>query len=261
MAVGAPPNPVIDTRPFPLAGQNSQGFTLHDKGEHHLGRTNSTSSIIPVHSSLPSPLSPPLSVSPPSFGSTMAELVASHHSPNAFSNASLPPLPPSAEHSIANSSSTKTSSSTHNQHSTRSGLGATSAYLQTSPEEWLAHAAQQRRHLSTGSFSSTSSVSSMARLSPDRSLTHSPSRLEFGESERVQSEDGMDQDNEREPEINVNMRPSELRASLMARAKRSSAKMQRQQQQQRRSESMPLERGSRLSEQRQVYEIYRHRHS
>ncbi|KAF9954221.1 hypothetical protein BGZ72_004756 [Mortierella alpina] len=94
----------------------------------------------------------------------------------------------------------------------------------------------------------------MARVSPDRSLTHSPARLEFGESERVHSDDGLEQDNEREPEINVNMRPSELRASLMARAKRSSAKMQ-QQQQQRRSESMPLEKGSRLSvqsNQRQV---------
>jgi hypothetical protein len=53
------------------------------------------------------------------------------------------------------------------------------------------------------------------------------------------------EEGEQEPVLNVNVRPSELRASLMARARRSSAKLHQQQRAQ--SESMLVEKGSRLS--------------
>ncbi|KAG0259822.1 hypothetical protein BG011_002343 [Mortierella polycephala] len=81
--------------------------------------------------------------------------------------------------------------------------------IQTSSEAWRAHAAEQRRQLSSESFSATTSSS------PNQWTAQSPIELEFGESEK-------------EPEINVNVRPSELRASLMARARRSTQQMQQQ---------------------------------
>ncbi|KAK3841008.1 MAG: hypothetical protein J3R72DRAFT_161752 [Linnemannia gamsii] len=263
--------------------------------------------IIPPHSSLPSPLSPPLSISPPSssfslfnnHNHTMADTVVL--SSTRLSD-SLPPRHPSSPTASSTSSSHSNSNNTPSR-TTALQRAATSApalpFIQTSPEEWLAHAAQQRRHLSTGSFSSsTSSISSSTgRFTPDRNgllqpqqlqqqRVQSPVQLAFGESEQVVSSDderrqqlqqhqkyitsnhnndkripdttttanGTDAgekqeeegEGEQEPLLNVNVRPSELRASLMARARRSSAKLQ-QQQRRSQSESMLLEKGSRLS--------------
>ncbi|KAI1313062.1 hypothetical protein EDD11_002699 [Mortierella claussenii] len=275
-------NPVIDTRPVPLARQDSQGPSFPDVSHtattaskstnmslinlnHPPGIDNNTllnsdhtngsfkHSTIPEHSSLPSPLSPSLSVSPPSFGPSMADFMAPRSS-NGSLTASLPPLHPSTQsHTLdhySHSTNHIISTPLTQQHLARGGSlsTATPPYVQT--EAWVAHAAQQRRHLSTGSFSSTSSSTSN-RLSLDDAVAQSPSQLEFGESERVQEQrtgqnqghgQDQEQDEDQEPELNVFVRPSELRASLMARARRSSAKMQ-----QKRSESMPIEKSSRYN--------------
>ncbi|KAF9361254.1 hypothetical protein BGX26_004773 [Mortierella sp. AD094] len=168
----------------------------------------------------------------------MADYIASKPTIGS-STASLPPLHPSASPSLDNNSNYNNSNNNNNL--ARATLSTPPLpFIQTSPDVWLAHAAQQRRHLSTGSFSSIASSSSVL-LSPDVSTAQSPTTLEFGESERIKDE--AEQDNEdQEPELVLNVRPSELRASLMARAKRSSAKMQ-----QKRSESMPFDKSSRLS--------------
>ncbi|KAF9116391.1 hypothetical protein BGX27_003074 [Mortierella sp. AM989] len=245
MAIGPLSKPVIDTHLIPLARQDSQGPSSHNTPNHCTMSTDTTEnntastqftrdtykqSIIPDHSSLPSPLSPP-SVSPPSFGSSMADIPSK---PAIGSSASLPPLHPSASPSPI-----LDNNNTQNQDLTRATQSAPSLPFIQTQEAWLAHAAQQRRHLSTGSLSSIASPSS-ALLSPDPIIAQSPMPLEFGESERVR--DGEQDNEDQEPELILNVRPSELRASLMARAKMSSAKLQ-----QKRSESMPLENSSRLS--------------
>ncbi|KAF8986482.1 hypothetical protein BGZ46_000013 [Entomortierella lignicola] len=126
---------------------------------------------------------------------------------------------------------------------TRSAISTPSLPLiDTSPakaQAWLAHAAQQRRQLSISSFSSVTSSPS-ALFSPELNMTQSPAPLVFGESEHIK--DDKDDNDDQEPELILNVRPSQLRASLMARAKQSAAKIQ-----QKRSESMPVESGSRLS--------------
>jgi hypothetical protein len=58
-------------------------------------------------------------------------------------------------------------------------------------------------------------------FSPDSHVAQSPKR-QFGESERVDD----DLEEEPEPKLNSNVRPSELRASLLAHARKSSAKLQ-----------------------------------
>ncbi|KAF9169846.1 hypothetical protein BGX20_009756 [Mortierella sp. AD010] len=156
----------------------------------------------------------------------MADYIASRP-PIGSSTASLPPLHPSASPSLDNNNS----NNNNNNNLAQATLSTpTVPFIQTSPEAWLVHAAQQRRHLSTGSFSSIASSTSIL-LSPDVNTPQSPTTLEFGESERIKDEAGQDNDDQ-EPELVLNVRPSELRASLMARAKRSSARMQ-----QKRSES------------------------
>ncbi|KAF9403161.1 hypothetical protein BGZ94_004688, partial [Podila epigama] len=180
--------------------------------------------------------------------------------PNFMASPSLlPPLHPSA------SSSTLTTDLSH-PHLSRAGHAAASALplIQTSPEQWLQHAAQQRRHMSSGSFSSVASTTSLS-FAPTQSpgglasITASPTKLVFSESERLSSseEDNskhnrttsnstnmtnatatMDSDDS-EPEFDMNVRPSVLRASLLARAKRSSSGSNKK-----RSESMPFDHGS-----------------
>ncbi|KAF9189496.1 hypothetical protein BGZ51_009532 [Haplosporangium sp. Z 767] len=130
----------------------------------------------PTQHSSPSLLSPPLSASPP-----MTDSVAP--SPHFSNDSSLARNTPSRGPSVP--------------------------FIQTSSEAWRAHAAEQRRQLSSESFSATTS------FSPNQWAIQSPVELEFGESEK-------------EPEINVNVRPSELRASLMARARRSTQQLQQQ---------------------------------
>ncbi|KAG0052560.1 hypothetical protein BGZ83_002438 [Gryganskiella cystojenkinii] len=71
------------------------------------------------------------------------------------------------------------------------------------------------------------------------SMVKSPLQ-QFPESERVVSEEG-DSDADQEPELNAFVRPSQLRASLMERAKKSNQRIKT------RSASMPLEQGLRLS--------------
>ncbi|KAG0321153.1 hypothetical protein BGZ99_004096 [Dissophora globulifera] len=281
MVAGPLPSPVIDTRLILLAGQHNRGSSLNsttmvsaadsDHCNNTTGTTDSSKlngtfkqSVIPAHSSLPSPLSPPLSVSPLSFSSSMADFIASR--PNEGSSAaSLPPLHPSStspppapghssrrhHHSSSTSSSSDTQSRPQQHRRSVSITPAAVPYIETSPEAWLAHAAQQRRHLSTSSFSSTASSIAAAVLTPDHTMAQSPVNLEFGESERIQEDPGLEAD-EQEPELNVFVRPSELRASLMARAKLSSAKVQL-----RRSESLPPENGSRLSMQSNQRQVVR----
>ncbi|KAF9896778.1 hypothetical protein BX616_006777 [Lobosporangium transversale] len=224
---------------------------------HSLPRTNTTfkNLIIPEHSSLPSPLSPPLSVSPSSSGSSMADFIATQaqHGFPSFSSSSSSSLPPF--HPSSNNSSHSINDISHPHLNSVSASPSPLATIQTSPEAWLAHAAEQRRHLSSASFSSTTS-SSMSHLVSPQSKSQSPVPLEFGESEQIQDgiqnvkdpyhqstiipldhdHDHDHEEDEQEPELNMNLRPSELRASLMARAKRSSARLQKK-----RSESMPID--------------------
>ncbi|KAF9434862.1 hypothetical protein BGZ76_007278 [Entomortierella beljakovae] len=69
-------------------------------------------------------------------------------------------------------------------------------------------------------------------------MAQSPTSIEFGESERIKKNES---DQDEEP-LNLNIRPSQLRASLMARARQSSVALQ-----QKKAESSPSESGSRLS--------------
>lgn len=234
MVLSPPPSsPVaaIDTRP----SQGTKAYSVHSGPGSTMVSSSSTtattpktnidcssglykSSVIPEHSSLPSPLSPPLSVSPPSFGPSMSDFMASRSFPGSS--------PTSSPHSHPSASPTNSNNSDHSQQPTQAStiFSPSPPLTQGQAEAWLAHAAAQRRHLSTASFSS--SVSSPSALfSPDARTPRSPGKFEFSESETLLDETE-DLEDEKEPELNVNVRPSELRASLMAHHRRSSAKWQ-----------------------------------
>lgn len=284
MAASIPP---IDTS----FGQDSTDTTTTP------GSTTTTtslykSSVIPAHSSLPSPLSPP-SVSPPSLGSmSMATLALAsppsssspsspspssprqHHIANTSPHllaatasglspllSSLPPHPSENHHSTTTTTTTTTTDLSQHPHLSRVGLAAsTLPLIQTSPEQWLQHAAQQRRHVSTGSLSSTTSFSSHFSSQHSPSVVSPSTRLAFSESEQPHDMNNISNNinnkestsasvsDDEEPSFDMNVRPSVLRASLMARAQRSSNKKKR-------SESMPFDQGSRLSMQSNMSSI------